>query len=307
MHHAFAASPIDRADPKRRDPEWLAARLGDAGTRFVQFAGDRPAVHLGQGGAAATILCNGTPIAAPSLDSCVFLGLDDGGQAVFAVPLPVDADGGPAVAPPDEVKFIDLRSLAMQGLLPDGELGILSHGRSMLNWHATHGFCAVCGTRSVMVDGGYRRTCPACGRDHFPRTDPVVIMVAVRGNECLLGRGHHFQPGIYSALAGFVEPGESIEEAARREIHEESGIRIARVTYHSSQPWPFVSSLMIGLMGEALAGALELDGEELEDARWFSRAEARAMLEDRHDGGLKVPMPFAIAHHLIKAFVEGGA
>jgi NAD+ diphosphatase len=304
MDHAYAGSLVDRADPKRRDPQWLGARLDDASSLFIQFAGERPAVLFGAGEAMPTILHTAPAFVEPALETSVFLGVI-GERAVFGVPLPVDDEGSAAIDVPDSVKFIDLRSLASQGLLPARELGALSQARSMLNWHATHGFCAVCGAPSTLVDGGYRRTCGTCERDHFPRTDPVVIMVAVRGDLCLLGRGYHFPEGTYSALAGFVEPGETIEEAARREIHEESGIEIGRITYHSSQPWPFVSSLMIGLIGEALSSDIVRDEEEIEDARWFTRDEARQMLAGTHPQGFKAPQPLAIAHHLLKTFVDG--
>jgi NAD+ diphosphatase len=151
-----------------------------------------------------------------------------------------------------------------------------------------------------MRDGGYRRHCPDCLADHFPRTDPVVIIVVRRGDSFLLGRQASWAPGRYSALAGFMEPGETIEEAARREVLEESGIRVGAIAYVASQPWPFPSSLMIGLVGEALSHDIVIDRTELEDARWFSRAEIRLMFEERHPDGLGVPPPMAIAHKILE-------
>jgi NAD+ diphosphatase len=151
----------------------------------------------------------------------------------------------------EDCELIDLRSLAVQGLLAPGDLNLLAQGRALLNWHQRHRFCANCGQRTTLADAGYRRHCEACGASHFPRTDPVVIVAVVRNGRCLLGRQPHFLPGVYSTLAGFVEPGESLEEAARREIQEESGIRVGPIRYHASQPWPFPASLMIGLIGEA--------------------------------------------------------
>ena len=200
-----------------------------------------------------------------------------------------------------EHRLVDLRSLAMQGLLDSHELAVLAQARSLLFWHERHGFCANCGSKTELREGGYRRDCPSCKAQHFPRTDPVVI-IAVKGPQgVLLGRGHHFLPGVYSALAGFMEPGESIEEAARREVFEETGILTEDIAYHSSQPWPFPSSLMIGLIGRAAGGTLDIDTAELEDARWFAKEELEAMIAGTHGEGLKVPRPAAIAHHLIRA------
>ncbi len=155
-----------------------------------------------------------------------------------------------------------------------------------------------------MTQGGYRRDCPTCGAQHFPRTDPVVIMAIVDGDRVLLGRQARFVPGMYSCLAGFLEPGETIEDAVRRETWEEAGIRVGRVGYHSSQPWPFPNSLMIGCIGEALTTDVVPDATELEDCRWFTRDEARAMLDGSHPDGVSSPKPLAIAHHLLLAFVE---
>jgi NAD+ diphosphatase len=157
-----------------------------------------------------------------------------------------------------------------------------------------------------MASAGYRRDCPACGAQHFPRTDPVAIMLVTDGERCLLGRQPRFPAGMYSCLAGFIEPGETIEDAVRREIREEAGIRVGPVTYLASQPWPFPASLMIGCRGEALTTDIVREEEELEDCRWFSLDEARAMLASTHPDGLLAPNPIAIAHHLLKAFVEEG-
>ena len=153
----------------------------------------------------------------------------------------------------------------------------------------------------MAAEGGYRRHCASCGLDHFPRTDPVAIIVVIDGERLLLGRQKHFAPGVYSALAGFMEPGETIEDCARREVFEEAGIRVGKVDYYASQPWPFPANLMIGLIGEALNSDIVVDQVELEDARWFTRAEALAMLADTHPDGMKVPTPMAIAHHLLRA------
>ena len=157
-----------------------------------------------------------------------------------------------------------------------------------------------------MVAGGWKRVCPACAAEHFPRVDPVAIMLVASGDDCLLGRQARFPEGVWSCLAGFIEPGETVEEAVRREVQEEAGVAVGAVRYLGAQPWPFPSSLMIGCRAEALAREIVVDRLELEDARWFPRAEARAMLDRTHPDGLTTPPPLAIAHHLIRAFVAEG-
>lgn len=302
--HSFSGNALDRAAIKRVDQAWLKSHWDNPATSYVCFAAERPLVRIGAEGAQPQIRLEQRFDADVKLEDTVFLGLDDAGQASFAISLALDDEGLPRCAVPDDVKLIDLRSLAGQGILTVSDLGILAQARSMLGWHQTHMFCATCGAASEVAEGGYKRKCPACGREHFPRTDPVVIIVVRHGDSFLLGRGAHFPEGSYSALAGFVEPGETIEEAARREIFEESGIVIGEVHYHSSQPWPFPSSLMIGLIGDAETRDLVIDYEELEDARWFARAEMEQMLAGTHPEGLFTPPPLAIAHHLIKACVQ---
>jgi NAD+ diphosphatase len=204
----------------------------------------------------------------------------------------------------DDLFVSDLRSLAVQGLVGGDDLAALAEAKALLSWHARHRFCSVCGTASRAVEAGWRRDCPACGASHFPRTDPVVIMLAVDGERCLLGRQARFPPGMWSCLAGFVEPGETIEAAVRREIREEAGIICGPVSYVASQPWPFPMSLMIGCQTLALSQTIKVDTSELEDARWFDREQVTAMLLRRHPHGLAVPPPIAIAYHLIRAWVE---
>ena len=191
-----------------------------------------------------------------------------------------------------------------RGLLPAAQLGLLAQARSLLGWHESHPFCARCGQATGIDLGGIRRRCAACDALHFPRVDPVVIMLAIHGEDCLLGRSHHFDPGRYSALAGFMEPGETIEGAVRRETEEESGIRIGEVVYFASQPWPFVSSLMIACHAEALTREIRMDESELDDCRWFSRAEVRQMLAGAHPQEFTAPPEMAIANRLLAAFAE---
>ena len=200
--------------------------------------------------------------------------------------------------------LVDLRSLAVAGALPQGELAILAQARSLLHWHERHGYCANCGVKTEMRDAGYRRHCAACATDHFPRTDPVIIIAVRRKTRMLLGRQSAWPEGMYSTLAGFMEPGETIEEAARREVFEEAGIRVGDIKFHSNQPWPFPSSLMIGLIGEALTDDIVIDPKELETARWFEHDEIQSMLDRNHPQGLNAPLPLAIAHHLIRACLK---
>ncbi|HTV69886.1 MAG TPA: NAD(+) diphosphatase [Rhizobiaceae bacterium] len=205
---------------------------------------------------------------------------------------------------PEAIKAIDYRSILMQGLLDQASTSEMALGGALLGWHSTHRFCGKCGGKTEIRGGGFKRLCTSCNTEHFPRTDPVAIMLTVKPDKCLLGRGAHFAPGSYSALAGFIEPGETIEEAVRRETLEESGIRLGRVSYHASQPWPFPYSLMIGCFGEALNEDIDFDHKELEDCRWFERAEVLDMLNGTHSGGLRTPPKQAIAHNLIRAWAE---
>jgi NAD+ diphosphatase len=228
-------------------------------------------------------------------DTVVLLGVR-AGEAVLAGTVPPREE-----RPPHETA-IDLRSLAVQEALPPDDMGALAQARSLLLWHAANRFCARCGGPMRMKNGGSSRVCTVCNTEVFPRVDPVVIMLAVDGDRCLMGRQPQFDAGRYSALAGFLEPGETIEDAVRREIKEESGITVGRVRYHSSQVWPFPSSLMIGCHAEALSTEVVRDAAELEDCRWFEREEVAQMLAGTHPEGLTVPPRMAIAWTLIDAF-----
>jgi NAD+ diphosphatase len=201
---------------------------------------------------------------------------------------------------------MDLRSIAMQGKVPPDELACVGAGKALVDWHLRHRFCARCGQPTIPDASGWRRDCPSCTAQHFPRTDPVAIMLAVRGDHCLLARQPRFQPGMYSCLAGFIEPGESLEDAVRRETLEEAGIRTGRVRYLATQPWPFPSSLMIGCLAEALNEEIVLEEAELESGRWFSRNEVLAMMKRQHPDGLWCPPRMAIANTLIRAWASEG-
>jgi NAD+ diphosphatase len=231
----------------------------------------------------------------------VFLGLIEGAPR-FAVALyPATAEG---LKGRDGFLVTDLRSIAVRGLVAADHLPPLAEGKALLNWHGRHRFCSNCGAATNVVEAGWRRDCPSCHAQHFPRTDPVAIMLPVAGERCVLGRSHRFQPGMWSCLAGFVEPGEAIEDAVRRETREEAGIICGRVSYFASQPWPFPTSLMIGCHAEALSREIVIDRVELDDARWFDREEVAAMLLRRHPDGLSTPPTVAIAYHIIRAWVE---
>lgn len=277
----FRGGIHDRAANHRSDAAWLAARRADPRAWQIRLAGDRVLVRDGR-----------VDRESPTADA-IFIGIHESGTPIFAA----ERDG--AVA-----GDTDLRTVAVEGVVPPDEIGLLAQARSLLLWHQRHGFCANCGAQTEMADGGHRRHCASCAADHFPRTDPVVIMV-VRGERgLLLGRQKTWAPGMYSALAGFMEPGETIEDAARREVHEESGIRVGDVAYIASQPWPFPSSLMIGLIGEALSHDVHIDTNELEDARWFSPGELLRMRQGDHESGYRFPVPMAIAHHLIVSALD---
>ena len=231
----------------------------------------------------------------------IFLGLLDGAPQFGYGLTPQSAD---ALKAREELHVTDLRSIAVQGLVAPDHLPPIAEAKAVLHWHARHCFCPNCGAGTLPVNGGWRRDCPQCNAEHFPRTDPVVIMLASDHNRCLLGRSPRFVPTMWSCLAGFVEPGESIEDAVHRETREEAGIVCGRVVYFASQPWPFPTSLMIGCHAEALTREIVVDREELEDARWFTKDEVEAMLMRKHPQGLTTPPPVAIAHHIIRAWIE---
>jgi NAD+ diphosphatase len=300
--HVFAGNPLDHGDVQRRDQRWLDEQAGNPGSRFLPLwqlnilIRDDAGVRLGWLGPEALASCtNGVPP--------VFLGLRDG-VAHFAIDVSVLEEPLTDLGLVDGWRFEDARTAAAQ--LGGPEAGIVAQSRSQIDWHQRHRFCSVCGERTAQGRGGIVRRCPACKAEHFPRTDPVAIMLVADGDRCLLGqsRGRLSRTGMYSALAGFMNQGESIEEAVRREVKEEAGIEVGEVRYHSSQPWPFPASLMIGCHGRALSTDIHIDGEEMTDVRWFSRDAVLAALRDDNPD-LRVPAPIAIAHHLIKAWAEG--
>ena len=301
----LAGNPLHRAGNERRDPDWLAAALVGERTRFLPVQRLKVAVGSNDGdpdtpGAGRRLAWARRGGWLDGAGEPVLLGLD-GSEARFAV----DVSDGPERAAISfgrgtGVEFQGLRTAAPS--LPAGEASIAAQARSLVGWHERHPFCAACGGRTRSRNGGSSRACPGCGAEHFPRTDPVVIVVVARGGRALLGRSGRFAGNLFSALAGFMEPGESVEEAVRREVAEEAGIRVGAVRYVFSQPWPFPASLMLGCLAEGLSDEIAIDPEELEDARWFSRSELTEALAGRSDV-LTVPGSLAIAHHLIRAWL----
>jgi NAD+ diphosphatase len=296
----YTESLIERAAELRTDAPALAALENDGRARAYVVGGElvvlKRAADIGD-----PLFTLAETRRLGTAAEIVFLGLIEGAPR-FAVAL--DPATAEALKARDGFLVTDLRSIAIQGLVTPEHLPPLAEAKAMLHWHARHRFCSNCGAATNVVEGGWRRDCPSCRTQHFPRTDPVAIMLPVAGERCVLGRSHRFQPGMWSCLAGFVEPGEAIEDAVRRETREEAGIICGRVSYFASQPWPFPTSLMIGCHAEALSREIVIDRVELDDARWFDREEVAAMLLRRHPDGLSTPPTVAIAYHIIRAWVE---
>ncbi len=283
---AFTGSRLDRADNIRADAEALSG-LMNWRARLLKLDGLMP--QIGDDGT----LQWGTLADAPDDAQLVFLGLDDeahGGRPCF-VAVPPAGDASPRMANP--------ALWSAMATLHTDDLAIYGGARSIADWHARHRFCAVCGGTTKLAKGGWQRNCSTCDAQHFPRTDPVTIMLVEHDGALLLGRGLGWPEGSYSALAGFVEPGESIEEGVAREVLEETGIVVDHVTYIASQPWPFPSQLMIGCHSMARGRDITLDATELADARWFTRAEIAAVMNGDADAPMNAPAKQAIAHHLL--------
>lgn len=297
----YTNSPLNRAAEHRTDDAALAAFVADARAGFYIIGGELIVLKKASTTHDALFSAAEARALGPALET-VFLGLLNDAPRFGAGFPPQTVE---VLKERDDLLVIDLRSIAVQGLTEAAHLPPIAEAKAVLGWHARHRFCPNCGAPTQVVEAGWRRDCPACNTQHFPRTDPVVIMLAVDGDNCLLGRSPRFAPTMWSCLAGFIEPGESIEDAVHRETLEEAGIACGRVKYFASQPWPFPSSLMIGCHVEATTRDIVVDRMELEDARWFSKDEVTAMLLRRHPEGLTTPPPVAIAHHIVRAWVEG--
>lgn len=298
----FAGNPLDRAGDLRNDPEWLAEQAEKPYAQAMVLWEGRPLIEDSAEGPRLTWL---SMAHARNLvrDRELFLGLWKD-EPVFAIEFEGSID--PAEGPVRGVgAFHEMRAAA--AILPATEAAMAGGAKSLFDWRRKHGFCANCGTLTQTASGGWKRVCPACGTEHFPRVDPVTIMLPVYkgGPEpiCLLGRQAAWPQGRMSALAGFLEPGESIEEACAREVKEEAGLTVIDTAYHSSQPWPFPSQLMIGLIAEVSDDQARPDQTELESVAWLTRTEVRAVLAGEHPT-IQAPPPFAIAHSLIKAWAD---
>lgn len=299
--NTFSGNPLDRAGDFRNDPEWLAEQAASPEAVAMVLWEGRPLVEAGEPRLAWLDLAHARAVAP---DRELFLGLWKGAPC-FAVEIEGSVD--PAAGPLAGLgAFHEMREAA--AMLPGPDAAMAGTAKSLFDWRRRHGFCAACGVESENACGGWKRICPACKTEHFPRVDPVTIMLPVYkgGAEpiCLLGRQAAWPEGRMSALAGFLEPGETIEAACAREIEEEAGLTVTTVRYHSSQPWPFPSQLMIGLIAEVDSMDARPDQTELEAVAWLTRSEAADVLAGRHPS-IKAPAPIAIARTLLQAWVDG--
>lgn len=283
----FTGAKIDRADLVRTNTEKLNAAMNAPFSRLLRLHGLDPQVE------SDGTLSWGTLLEADADADLLFLGILDGKHCFAAMP--------PVGTP------IDARSRAVWRVLPllrPEEAALYGAARSLIDWHARHGFCAVCGSPTQIFRGGWGRKCPSCNAEHFPRVDPVVIMLAEYEGKLLLGRQPQYPPGRYSALAGFVEPGESLEEAVARELMEEAGVIATSVRYVASQPWPFPSSLMMGCHAIVSSNVLTIDTTELEDAIWVDRAGVVAAMNGEEGAPFVAPPPYAIAYNLLEYWLS---
>jgi len=295
----FAGNPLNRVSEKRTDSNWIESKWRDPSSLVLPMRRLEPFLRGTENSAPPLQLGLVNPAVVDSLADKeaprIFLGLD-GDVAVFAIDVSEAADQPLAGLG----YFREARTAASMVSLKDA--AIIAQAKALIDWHQRHGFCPRCGEPTRLMDAGYRRLCGKCKAEHFPRVDPVVIMLETEGEACLVGRGKHFPPGMFSALAGFIEPGETIEEAVRRELMEEASVKIGEVTYYATQPWPFPSSLMIGCFAKAVNREIKPDDIEIAEVRWIERSTARELIEGKQVNGLRVPPPIAIAHHLIKTW-----
>jgi NAD+ diphosphatase len=281
--NTFTGAALDRAGDRRRDAGWVAEQRVHPRARTVVVGPE--GIHLSDRDPPRLAL---VPLESTGATEPLLLGLDASGP-VFAA----EADG-------TALPLRGLRDAA--ALLPREDGGLAAYAAALLGWHRRHRFCANCGAATVISEGGHVRSCPACGAEHHPRTDPVVIMLVIKGDSVLLGRQSSWPRGRFSALAGFVEPGESLEEAVAREVLEEAGVTVGPPRYVSSQPWPFPSSLMLGFTAPWAGGEPRIGDEELEDCRWFTRAELERAARD--EGPVRLPPRLAIARRLLDGWLD---
>jgi len=296
----FSGNPLDRAANLRREEAWVEEQLRAGTYRVLPFWRLQALAREGEAGELLWLDAAVREQLAEDAE-LLLLGVHEGVphfvQDISALEDPQTALGVTDAA------FADARRIATA--LPEGDAGILAHARALLEWHSRHRFCGSCGAPTQVSWGGARRVCTSCGAEHFPGPHAVVIMVVWQGDRCLLGRGRGWRPGSYSALAGFVDLGETIEEAVAREVKEEVGLTVDEVVYHASQPWPFPMSLMIGCFAHVVDDEIDVDPEELAEARWFTRDEIRRAYEAPGEVDFSVPGRIAIAHHLIRDWSAG--
>lgn len=299
--NTFAGYPLDRVQQPAKDPAWVAAQMTQPNARFLPVW--RAQTLMADASHPTLLRPDEVAPLLPQAESVVLLGQAEG-FTYFSLALPADA---PPAALSAYGAFQDLR--AVGPLVSHFEGGLLAYARAMAHWHTQHRFCGVCGQPTESAWGGHMRRClnPACAQQHFPRTDPAIIVLTTFAERALLGRQAQWTPGRYSTIAGFVAPGESLEDAVAREVQEETGVRVKTVTYHSSQPWPFPQSLMVGFTAEAAAATLctgpDCSDGELEDARWFTRAEMRQGIQA---GTLSMPSGISISFRLIADWFDAG-
>ena len=305
----FGGSALDLAGEIRGDAAAVAALMADPAARAVLFWRGKPLIRPARPAGLVRLPLD-HPVLEGRLGTAILLGREDGAGR-FACELSdwvpegdlsqvggfVDATEQRHPLLDGDMGFVELRRVMTWLDARDAELA--ATGKAILGWHTIHGFCACCGAASAVAQAGWQRNCPACNASHFPRTDPVVIMLITHGNSVLMGRSPGWPEGMYSLLAGFVEPGETLEAAVRREVFEESGVRVGAVGYLASQPWPFPASLMMGCHGQALSREITIDPNEIEDARWVSREEMMAVFAGQHAAILPARKG-AIAHFLLE-------
>ena len=296
---SFIVNPLDRCAERRGETEWLAGLMLQDNARYVVATANKLVLRRDRSNMRHTLA--EAAALGQSATETAFLGLEPSGAPLFACTAALSDE---ELEIRNELEVIDLRSLALRRDLPEADIGALAQARALTHWHLSHRFCSRCGVKTDMAEAGYRRDCPACQTPHFPRTDPVVIMLITHEDKVLLGRPPRLAEGVYTTLAGFMEPGETIEEAVRRETFEESRVRVGDVRLVLNQPWPFPANLMLGCCGKALTTDIEITQDELEACRWYSRAEVEAMLAGTHPEGHRIPPGISIAHHLILGWLR---
>ncbi|MCV0429371.1 MAG: NAD(+) diphosphatase [Roseibium sp.] len=301
MEMSFLGNTLDRQSTRRSESSYLDELLNKPDTQVILSTDKTLVFPAGEVFPVGHDLNSAKALGADPAEM-VFLGLrPENGQALFATTLPHSDE---ELADRSDIQIEDLRNLALRNALCEQDLGALAQARALIHWHRTHSHCSRCGEKTQMAEAGYRRDCPSCGAPHFPRTDPCVIMLITDGDRALLGRPARLPEGVYTTLAGFMEPGETIEQAVRRETLEESGIIVGDVRLISNQPWPFPANLMLGCVGIATSRDIEIEDDELEDCKWCDRAEVLQMTDGTHPEGHRIPPSISIAYELIIGWLE---